>query len=119
MAESKYKVGDIVTVKKRVGHSSDYKFSFTDSMASMEGRQLRIIRVTESPFGGSKIPDDGYKYEMEGNCFSWASSMFEESSYMALDLAIEALSTYPTSKRSESIDAFIKRKKCPKLDFSL
>lgn len=116
---SKFKVGDIVTIKKRVGNSSDYKFSFTNTMAEKEGQQFRIARVTEAPYGGSRIPDDGYKYELEESCFNWASSMFEEYSDRALDLAIEALSTYSTPKRNESIDAFIKRKKCPKLDFSL
>lgn len=117
---SKYKVGDIVTIKERVGNSSDYRFSFTNTMAEKEGQKFRITRVTESPIGDRIVPDDGYKYELEGNCFSWASSMFEESSDMALQLGIiEALSSYPTSKGSESIDAFIKRKKCPKLDFSL
>lgn len=116
---SKYKVGDIVTIKERVGNSSDYKFSFVDSMAAKKGQRLRVTKVTESSLCDRKIPDDGYRYELEGNCFTWASSMFEESSDMALDLAIEALTPYPTSKGSESIDVFIRRKKCPKLDFSL
>lgn len=116
---SKYKVGDVVTIKERVGNSSDYKFSFVDSMAAKKGQRLRITKVTESPLCDGKIPDDGYKYELEGNIFNWASSMFEESSDMALDLAIEALSSHSTSKSNESIDVFIRRKKCPKLDFSL
>jgi hypothetical protein len=117
---SKHKVGDIVTIKERVGNSSDYRFSFVDSMAAKKGQRLKIAKVTESPLCDGKIPDDGYKYELEGSSFNWASSMFEESSDMALQLSIiEALSSYPTSKGSESIDVFIRRKKCPKLDFSL
>lgn len=120
--EAKYKVGDKVTIKRtRNGSSSDYRFSFTNEMVSAHGGKsytIESVRKADS-CSDSPVSDDGYRYTLEEVGFTWASSMFEEPSDMALDLAIEALSSYPTPKHSESIDAFIKRKKRPELDFNL
>lgn len=120
--EAKYKVGDKVTIKRtRNGSSSDYRFSFTDVMVRECGGESYTIKSVckADSFSSSRVPDDGYSYSLEDVGFTWASSMFEEPSDMALDLAIEALSSYPIPKHSESIDAFIKRKKRPELDFNL
>lgn len=112
MMEPKYKVGDIVTVKKvRERDSGDYRFSFPDHMVeTYGGKSLRIESVEEEEFQSSKsVPDDGYKYRLEGTGWAWASSMFEESSEaLSLDLSTD-----------NSLDAFIKRNKRPELDFNL
>ena len=109
--EPKYKVGDIVTVKKvRERDSGDYRFSFPDHMVeTYGGKSFRIESVEEEKLHDPRgVPDDGHKYRLEGNGWAWASSMFEESSEaLSLDLS------------TDSLDAFIKRNKRPELDFNL
>lgn len=110
----KYKVGDIVTIKKkREGAGDDYRFRFADTMLREYGGKSYKIKSVSIADEGSKevIPDDGYRYylELEDFSFSWASSMFEDSS--------EALSL--ETSIDNSLDAFIAKKKCPKLDFTL
>lgn len=110
--EPKYKIGDIVTVKKKRESSDlDYRFCFTDTMLREYGGQSFKIKSISSGEEGVKrlIPDDGYKYCLEGADFSWASSMFEDSS--------EALSL--ETSIDNDLDAFIAKKKCPELDFTL
>lgn len=111
MMEPKYKVGDIVTVKKvRERNSEDYRFSFPDYMVeTYGGKSLKIESVEEEDVATPKsVPDDGYNYRLEGNGWAWASSMFEESSEaLSLDLS------------TDSLDAFIKRNKRSELDFNL
>lgn len=112
----KYKVGDIVTVKKvRERNPGDYRFSFIDEMVeSYGGKSLKIVSVNneeivDTRFISGIVPDDGYKYKLEGNTWNWASSMFKDSS--------EALSL--ETSIDNSLDAFIAKKKCPELDFTL
>lgn len=109
--EHKYKIGDIVTVKKRrEGDYDNYRFSFPDRMVEIYGgKSLRIVNIEVSTHSPRSIPDDGYKYTLEGNPWSWASSMFEDSSeLLSLETSID-----------NNLDAFIAKKKCPKLDFTL
>ena len=76
--KSKYKIGDIVTIKKRDGHENDYSFGFIDEMSVMAGNKLRITNVSYSSDANRTYPDDGYSYRLEGTIYSWASSMFED-----------------------------------------
>lgn len=110
--EPKYKIGDIVTIKKkREGAEINYRFCFTDTMVrDYGGKSYKIKSISIADAGTAKlIPDDGHRYFLEDASFSWASSMFEDSS--------EALSL--ETSIDNSLDAFIAKKKCPKLDFTL
>ena len=110
--EPKYKIGDIVIIKKkREGDSYDYRFCFTDTMLrEYGGKSYKIESISIADAGTAKlIPDDGHRYFLEDASFSWASSMFEDSS--------EALSL--ETSIDNSLDAFIAKKKCPELDFTL
>lgn len=109
MIKPKYKVGDIVTIKKRTLSQSDYRHGFVTKMAELCGKQFTIRRVEESTPDANRIADDGYNYYLEGVSFIWVSSMFEDAS--------EALSL--ETSIDNSLDAFIAKKKCPKLDFTL
>ena len=109
MAESKYKIGDTVTIKKRVAPGGNYKFFFTDEMAEMAGKKFVIVGAISTDKTACIIPDDGFEYTLYGEArrFSWASSMFEESNgSINADFDV-------------NIDAFIRKRKCPELDFSL
>ena len=109
--ESKYKVGDKVTIKNLHGAGgSDYRFGLNSDMCDMSGKTYTIREVKVASTHAGKIPDDGYRYELEEiSRWAWASSMFEDSS--------EALSL--EASIDNSLDAFIAKKKCPKLDFTL
>lgn len=112
MMKPKYKIGDTVTIKEvRERNSGDYRFSFPDRMVEeYGGKSLRIVRVEAKDYASPKdVPDDGYKYKLEGNNWSWASSMFEDSSE---DLSLE-------TSIDNNLDAFIAKKRCPRLDFTL
>lgn len=113
--EPKYKIGDIVTIKKkREGDSDDYRFCFTDTMLrNYGGKSYKIKSVSDEHGAYDDYPmyDDGHKYYLEGIGFSWASSMFEEDSFKAL--------ISEDSIVDNSLDAFIAKKKCPELDFTL
>lgn len=105
-----HKIGDIVTIKKRTGKDTDYRCCFTSVMASRIGEQLKVVGVRR---GDDKVhhvlTDDGYIYELEGSCFNWASSMFEAPSDNYLPCYNPEL---------KDIEPFIRRKKCPELDFN-
>lgn len=111
--EPRYKIGDIVTIKKkREGAEIDYRFCFADTMVrNYGGKSYKIKSVSDEHGAYDDYPmyDDGHKYYLEGIGFSWASSMFEESSEVtSLETSID-----------NSLDAFIAKKKCPELDFNL
>ena len=109
--EPKYKVGDKVTIKNLRGASSGYRFGLNDKMRDMSGKTYTIRLVTESHSSADDIPDDGYHYKLEEpGGWSWASSMFDDSTTCVPICA---------SSKDSSIDAFIKKKKCPTLDFNL
>lgn len=105
----KYKVGDVVTIKQ-LSISSSYRFGLNSEMTALAGRSYTIKSVELATSYPGKIPDDGYKYRLDGESWSWASSMFEEPN--------ESLSCIDEISDG-SIDAFIRRKKCPELDFNL
>lgn len=114
--EPKYKVGDIVTVKKtRKENRSAYRFTFPDHMVEeYGGKSFRIVAIEmDNSARAGKIPDDGYKYTLEGNPWNWASSMFEDQSELM------PFSHSQVCTEDSNIAAFVKRKKCPELDFSL
>ncbi len=114
MAKSKYKVGDTVTIKQLLKeHCSNgsYRFGLNSDMVALSGESYTIASVEHSDDAPGKIPDDGYRYRLDGAPWSWASSMFEDSS--------EPSFTQCIIERDCSIDAFIKKNECPVLDFSL
>lgn len=118
--EPKYKVGDIVTIKKREGQSIDYNFTFVDGMAKLAGQQFKVIRISMGLMSGRKIPDDGFRYSLDcpGN-YIWASSMFEDSADRLTKNSIVSTSLSTSDDKSGDISPFIKRKGYPELDFSL
>lgn len=110
----KYKIGDIVTIKsEREGEESDYLFSFNDDMVSSYGGTSHRIEDLEywGNTGRKRFSDDGYLYKLEdGGGYNWASSMFEDPNGSL---------SYIDEISDGSIDAFIRKKKCPELDFNL
>ena len=75
----KYEVGDLVRILPRDGLSGDYMYCFAQEMLPFIGQVCKITHISQCDHDGhrSKIHDDGNKYSLEGNTFSWASSMFE------------------------------------------
>lgn len=113
MGELKYRVGDTITIKQlsmRDYCSGDYRFGLNSEMIALAGKSYTIKSVEPTTADPGKIPDDGYRYRLEGEEWSWASSMFEDPH--------ESLSCIDEIS-DESIDAFIRKKKCPELDFNL
>lgn len=109
-----YKVGDVVKIKNlSMDDDLKYRFGLNDLMIKLSGKTFKItsVRITGHPEG--EIPDDGYLYTLEGkegNHWSWASSMFEESFTRKL--------TRSNSNKSEIKISFHKNKKL-KFNFSL
>lgn len=113
MAEQKYTIGDIVTIKKLTRDDKGlYRFGLNDDMISLSGESLEVIGVEEATASSGKIPDDGWKYRLRGSPWSWASSMFEDTSEASIVHGV-------IETKDSSIDAFINEKKCPVLDFTL
>lgn len=106
----KYIVGDIVTIKKL--EEGGYRFGTNSEMREAHGKSFRIKGFEVAVASPGIIPDDGYKYILEGIPWSWASSMFEDSQSKVPTCVTDC----PSDK---SIDAFIKRNKCPELDFHI
>lgn len=115
MKDSKYKVGDTITIKDLSKESSgSYRFGLNPDMRNMSGQSFKIKScsfVSDSP-GLGELPDDGYRYKLEGDSgnWSWASSMFKDPKPSFAQHVIEG---------DCSIDAFIKKNECPILDFTL
>lgn len=119
--EAKYKVGDIVTIKQLSSEddiSGKYRFGLNSEMVESSGESFKIKNIDIATASPGKLPDDGYRYRLEGSSWSWASSMFEDKDDEQT-LIIDALSSPHSSESDNDISAFIKRKKCPKLDFNL
>lgn len=110
----KHKVGDIVIIKERTENQHMYRFGFMDEMAELHGKRLEITRVSSYSYGEAtgKLPDDEFEYHLRGSSFSWSSSMFEDSS----ESSLSCISEYSSDS---NIDAFIRKKVCPELDFNL
>lgn len=107
--EPKYKVGDRVKVVKRIKEDSDYRFSFVDDMAKLEGQVYEISHVGSFSSNSCPVPDDGYCYSLKGSGgFNWASSMFV--------LVKEAPS--PSKEEPKVLD-FTPKKKHYQLNFSV
>jgi len=109
----KYRAGDIVTIKQLSKNdccSGNYRFGLNSEMVALGGKSYTIRSVELSTADAGKIPDDGYRYKLAGEMWSWASSMFEDPD--------ESLSCIDEISDG-SIDAFIRKKKCPELDFNL
>lgn len=82
MAESKpkYKVGQKVTIKKLdIRDRYAHRFSINPHMVPLSGATVTIVEVCNTLADPGVIPNDGYKYHVAENDWSWASSMFEES----------------------------------------
>lgn len=117
MGESKYKIGDTVTIKDLCEVPRPiYRVGLNSDMLQMSGSSFKIIDIEEdnSPTSAKRVPDDGYRYKLDGEArlWSWASSMFVDPS--------EDLITHSVIEtKDSSIDAFVKKEECPILDFSL
>lgn len=116
MAESKYKIGDTVTIKNLVGVTgSDYRFGINSNMRELSGCSFKIVNIDKAkPITADRIPDDGYRYTLNGEAslWSWASSMFVDSPRDSITYSV-------VETKESSIDVFINKKKCPVLDFTL
>ena len=119
--EPKYKVGDVVTIKKREGTSTDYSFCFVDAMAALSGKQFKVTKVSKDMFPPTrKFPDDGFRYHLnDPGDYNWASSMFEDSVDHPIKDSTVHTSLSISEDKSGDISPFIKKKSCPKLDFNL
>ena len=108
MGDSKFQVGDIITIKQlRLAddEAGMYRFGLNDAMIALSGESCTIKNIEKTTSSPGKLPDDGYRYRLEEDPgeWSWASSMFEGT--------IEG--------KSINIDAFVRKKRCPVLDFTL
>lgn len=106
MEDSKFQVGDFVTIKQLSLEDDEagmYRFGLNAAMVALSGKSFKIEDIRTNANSPGKLPDDGYRYSLEGNRWAWASSMFEGT----------------TKDESTNIDAFISKKKCPVLDFTL
>lgn len=106
MEDSKYQVGDIITIKQLSPEDDSigrYRFGLNADMIALSGKSFKIESICPGHSSPGTVPDDGYRYDLEGSRWSWASSMFEDT----------------TKGESTNIDAFISKKKCPVLDFTL
>jgi len=77
---SPYKVGDTVKIVPRTKSSSEYPYTFTDSMAEYAGEEYKITGIEVAvPWAADKEQDwngDPHRYEL-GNGWFWHPSMFE------------------------------------------
>lgn len=117
MEDSKFQVGDFITIKQlslEDDKTGRYRFGLNGEMIALSGKSFKIEGVHPAVSRPGKVPDDGYRYDLEGEArrWSWASSMFEGT--------IKDESTKDESTKDESnIDAFVNKRKCPVLDFTL
>lgn len=77
--EPLYKKGDIVTIAKREGCRTDYRFTYTDEMQQFVGKSFEIADSRPSKSEPRMRKDDGWVYYLRGGAegYCWASSMFE------------------------------------------
>lgn len=81
--ERQFRKGDKVRIRFREYEQSDYKFNFTDKMASLGGRIFTIKEAIEDEFDDSyEVEDDNYRYFLAENPadeFTWSSGMLEHA----------------------------------------
>ena len=112
MEDSKFQVGDIITIKQlrlEDDKAGLYRFGLNSNMVALSGKSCSIKSIESNTSSPGKLPDDGYRYRLEEDPgkWAWASSMFEST--------IEDEST----KDESNIDAFVHKKRYPVLDFTL
>lgn len=75
-----FKVGDKVTIKRRVYDATKYQNNFNDNMAAMAGQVCTILRVEKNRnFNNFEcVPDDGMLYTLKENGYMWTSGMLLE-----------------------------------------
>ena len=81
--KSKYKVGDIVTVKEQYDkgcNGNDYPCEFTESMLkAFGGKKLTIEEVYCYKGFTNLLTTEEYFYRVKGNWCNWSDPMFQES----------------------------------------
>lgn len=75
-----FKVGDKVTIKKRVFDAMKYQLNFNNQMAELAGQVCTIIRVEKCKSLNNLecVPDDGMVYYLKENGYMWTSGMLLE-----------------------------------------
>lgn len=87
-----FKAGEKVRVKKRVGDSRDYRYTFSDTMAELSGKTFTISRVVPNRYGKEySIPDDNTLYFLKEDTigYAWSSGMLEKISEISSDSLIK------------------------------
>ena len=80
--EQQFRIGNRVKIRFRDYEKGDYKFSFTNEMAELSGREFTIA-AAENHFGNGhehEVEDDGFAYylkEEPAKYFTWSSGMLE------------------------------------------
>jgi len=109
--ESLYKIGDIVKIKQLSKNKEGYRFGVNEEMEEASGK---IFEIEDVVLSNSSLtypkPDDGFRYTLRGSRWSWASSMFEESSTKK--------TTKSKTKKSKTKISFHKKKEI-KFNFNL
>lgn len=106
---SKYKVGDIVILRKKYHpgkNSGDYPYGFPEQMlneAKWIGR-TKIVSVHRDGSRGSRpMYEEPYHYWVEGSDYIWTSAMFEGKVEKNLNASTEVVKEY-------TVEYFIPRK---------
>lgn len=101
--EPLYKKGDIVTIAKREGLCTDYRFTYTDEMQEFVGKSFEIADLKQDSGEPRMRKDDGWVYYLRGGAtgYCWASSMFE-----------------PKKKAEKKFEIVVKTKSRIKLNFN-
>ena len=91
---SNLKVGDVVTITKRIGSSGDYPLCFTEEMAELYSGKSFVIESIE-PFnceGRFYSNGDNHKYcLLDEPQFVWHSSMFEPNVVQAKEIKLSSI----------------------------
>ena len=102
---SPYKVGDTVKIVPRTKSSSEYPYTFADSMAGYAGEEYKItsIGIAVSSWDACREQDwngDPHRYLL-GSGYSWHSSMFEPAKISSIS------GDHKWKKISEEVDEFV------------
>ena len=81
--KSKYKIGDIVTVKEQYDNGCkeyDYPCAFTkDMLKTYGGKKLTIEEICYIGYVGALLTTEEYFYQVKENSYNWSDPMFQES----------------------------------------